>query len=85
MRLCILSNLNLSETSRPIAIKFNLQPHLVGKVALGFGQDRIRGLVSIATDSSYRVIMENAVYTLASSFLFGFSSFLQVTRTTITS
>ena len=30
-----------------------------GKAALGFGQDRIGTLVSMATDSSHRVIMGN--------------------------
>ena len=41
-------------------------------------------LVSMAADSSHRVIMgENLVSTLAPSFLIGSSSFLQVTMTTI--
>ena len=53
---------------------------------LGFRLDRIRTLVSMATDSSHRVIMgENLVTTLAPSFLIGSSLFLQVTRTTIKS
>ena len=40
----------------------------------------------MATDSSHRVIMgENVVSTLAPSFLIAFSSYLQVTRTSITS
>ena len=40
----------------------------------------------MATDSSHRVIMgENVVSTLAPSFLIGSSSYLQVTRTFITS
>ena len=30
----------------------------MGKAALGFGPDRIKTLVSMATDSSHRVIME---------------------------
>ena len=30
----------------------------MGKAALGFGADQIRTLVSMATDSSHRVIME---------------------------
>ena len=111
-----------------------------GKTTLGFGQDRIGTLVSMATDSSHRIIMgksclhssafnfdriffvlagnednhnisdefdqirprtaelaalerlkklpltyngRNVVSTLAPSFLIGFSSFLQVTRTAI--
>ena len=51
--------MNISETSGPIATKFYLKHHLVGgkDAALGFGPDRIRILVSMATDSSHRVIM----------------------------
>ena len=52
------SNMNISETSRPIATTFYLKHHWVGgKAALGFGPDRIRTLVSMATDSSHRIIM----------------------------
>ena len=53
-----LSNMNISETSCPIKINFHLE-HYWGRslTALGFGQDRIRTLVSMATDSSHRVIM----------------------------
>ena len=71
----------------PIATKFYLKHHWVGgKGALGFGPDRIRTLVSMATDGSHRVIMgENVLNTLAPSFLIGSSSYLQVTRTTIIS
>ena len=61
-RLCVcvftLSNMNISETSGSIVTKFYLKHHWVGgKNALGFGPDRIRTLVSMATDSSHRVIM----------------------------
>ena len=57
----------------------------MGKAALGFGPGRIRMPVSMATDSSHRVIMGKFFEaTLAPLFLIG-SSFLQVTRTTITS
>ena len=50
--------MNISETSGPIATKFYLKHHCVGgKDAIGFGPDRIRTLVSMATDSSHRVIM----------------------------
>ena len=63
-RLCVyvcvstLSNMNISETRGPIATKFYLKHHWVGgKDALGFGPDRIGTLVSMATDSSHRVIM----------------------------
>ena len=53
-----LSNMNISATSRLIATKFYLKHHLgEGKAVLGFWSDRIRTLVSMATDSSYRVIM----------------------------
>ena len=40
-----------------------------GKAAVGFGRDRIGTLVSMATDSSHRVIMgKNVVKTLAPPF-----------------
>ena len=67
--------------------KFYLNHHWGGgKATLGFGPDRIGTLVSMATDSSHSVIiMENVVNTLAPSFLIGSSSYLQVTRTYITS
>ena len=49
--------MNISETSGPIATKSYLKHHWVGgKDALSFGTDRIRTLVSMATDSSHRVI-----------------------------
>ena len=52
------SNMNISETSGPIATKFYLKHHWVGgKATLGFGADRSGTLVSMATDSSHRVIM----------------------------
>ena len=51
--------MNFSETSRPIAIKFYLKHHWGGgKTSVGFDRDRIKTLVSMATDSSHRVIME---------------------------
>ena len=53
-----LSNTNISETSRPITTKFYLKHHWGrGKAALGFDADQIRTLVSVAMDSSHRVIM----------------------------
>ena len=53
-----LSGMNISETSRPIIIKFHLKHYWGGGLAaLGFGPDRIRTLVSMATDISYRVII----------------------------
>ena len=52
-----LSNMNISETSGPIAFKFYLKHHWGwGKAAESFGADQIRMLVSMATDSSHRVI-----------------------------
>ena len=47
-----LSNMNISETSRPITTKFYLKHHWGGgKAASGFGADQIRTLVSMATVS----------------------------------
>ena len=58
VRAATLSNMNISETSRQIAIKFYLKHHWGGgKAALGFGADQFKTLVSMATDSSHRVIM----------------------------
>ena len=55
------SNINISETSRRIEIKFHLEHHWVGEnAALGFGPDWIRTLVSMATDNSNRVIMKKS-------------------------
>ena len=56
--LSTLLNINISETSGQIATKFYLKHHRGGgKAALGFEQDGIGTLVSMATDSSHRVIM----------------------------
>ena len=53
-----LSDMNISETGLPIIIKFHLKHHWGrGLAALGFGPDRNKTLVSMATDSSHRVIM----------------------------
>ena len=53
-----LSNINISETCGPIAIKFYLRHSWGGgKAAQGFGADRFRTLVSMATDSFHMVIM----------------------------
>ena len=66
MRLCVnayvrpftLSNMNISVNSWPIGMKFYLKHHWGGgKASVGFDPDRIRTLVSMATDSSHRVIM----------------------------
>ena len=56
-----LSNMNISETSRPIEINFHLEHYWGGgKAAKGFGPDQIRTLVSMATDSSHRVKWEKS-------------------------
>ena len=53
-----ISNMNISKTRGPIATKFYLKHHWGGgKPALGFGPGPIRTLVSMATDSSHRVIV----------------------------
>ena len=58
-----LSNMNFSGTSWQIVIKFHHEHHWDGGLAaLGFGPDRIRALVSMATDSSYRVIMGKTLW-----------------------
>ena len=55
------SDMNISETSRSIIIKFHIKHHWGGGLAaLRFGPDRIRTLVSMVsmtTYSSHRVIM----------------------------
>ena len=67
-----LVNINISATSGPITIKCYLNHHLgEGKVALGFGSDRNRTLVSMTTDCSYR---GKSVTTLAHLFLIEFYS-----------
>ena len=76
IRACVcvstLSNMNISKTNGSIATKFYLKHHWVGGLAaLGFGPDRIRTLVSMATESSNRVIM---VKTVSPLFLSCFSS-----------
>ena len=61
------SNMNISEASWQIAIKFYLKHHWGGeKAAWGFGADQFITLVSMATDSSHKVIMGK---TASSSFL----------------
>ena len=59
-------------TSGPITMTFYQKHHWEGgKAALGFGPDWTKTLVSMATDSSHRVIMEK---TLLRLFLRCFSS-----------
>ena len=70
VRALTLSNMNISATSKPIGMKFYLKHHWDGgKASVGFDPDRIRTLVSMATDSSHRVIMGKAT---SSRFLEGF-------------
>ena len=75
--------MNISEASWPITIKFYLKHHWDGgKAAWGFGADQFRTLVSMATDSSHRVIMEkNGVIKFSRMFLIGSCSYLQVMMT----
>ena len=50
--------MNIPETSWPIIIKSHQEHYWGGGLTpLGFGPDQIRTLVSMATDSSRRVIM----------------------------
>ena len=62
VRACVrpftLSSMNISATSWPIGMKYYLKHHWCGeKASVCFDPDRIRTLVSMATDSSHRVIM----------------------------
>ena len=67
-----------------IAIKFYLKHHLVGgKAAIGFESDRFRKVVSMATDSSHRVIMEKTVAPLFRGCFFFIRSFINLQVTTI--
>ena len=60
-----ISNMNISASSGPITMKFYQKHHWDGgKDAEGFGPDWIKTLVSMATDSSHRVIMEKTVLPL---------------------
>ena len=70
------SNMNISETSWLIVIKFHLEHHWGGALtALGFGLDHIRTLVSMAADSSHRVIMGKSC-DHSSSFIFDWLFFI---------
>ena len=58
VRALTLLNMNISATSWPIVMKFYLKHHWGGgKASVGFDPDQVRTLVSMATDSSHRVIM----------------------------
>ena len=72
VRVFTLSNMNISESNGSIATKFYLKLHLGGGLAaLGFGPNQIRTLVSMATETSHRVLM---VKTVSPLFLGDFSS-----------
>ena len=84
MRPLTLSNMNISATSLRIEMKLYMKHHWgEGKASVGFDSDRIRTLVSIATDSSHRVIMngKNDVITFSRMLLIGSFSYLQVMMT----
>ena len=66
--------MNISATSGPITTKFYLKHHLVGGLsAVDFGPDRIRILVSMATENSHRVLMEKTVSSLRLFFIRSYS------------
>ena len=67
VRALTFSNMNISATSRPIGMKFYLKHHWGGgKASVGFDLDRIRTLVSMATDISHRAIMGKTASSLFS-------------------
>ena len=79
------SNMNISTTREAITMKF-YQKHYWGggKAALGFKLDRTRTLVSMATESSHRVIMgKNGVAIFSRLFFIQSFSCLQVMMTCI--
>ena len=80
-----ISSMNISATSGSITMKFYQKHHLEGgKAATGFGPDQIKTLVSMATDSSNRFIMEKTVLPLFSQLIFIRSFlYLQVMMTCI--
>ena len=58
MRLLTLSDMNISKSSWPIIIIFDLKHHWDKEfAALDFGLDWIRTLFSMATDSFHRVLL----------------------------
>ena len=55
--------MNICATSGPITMKFYKKHHWdEGKAAIGFGPGQMKTLVSMATDSSHRVIMEKTFF-----------------------
>ena len=76
VRASILLNIDISETSGPIATKFYLKHHWGGgKAASGVWLDWIGTLVSMATDSSHRVIM-GKILLASSAFIFDWIFFI---------
>ena len=76
------SNMNISATSRPIGKKFYLKQNWGGgKASVGFDPDRIRILVSMATDSSHSYNGKNDVITFSRMLLIGSFLYLQVIMT----
>ena len=75
--------MNISETNGLIKTKFYLKHHWDGgKAVFGFGSDRIRTLVSMATEGSHRVVMEkNGVSTFSRLFFIRSFAYLQVMMT----
>ena len=81
-----LSNLNISEASWPILIKFYVYHHWGwGKAALCFEADWIKTLVSMATESPHWHNGENGISTFSRLLLIRSFLYLQVTRTCIKS
>ena len=59
----------ISKTSRPIAIKLYQKHHCGGGLpVLGFEANKIRTLVSMATDSSHRLIMGKSQHSSSLNF-----------------
>ena len=75
--------MNISASSGSITMEFNQKHHWEGgKAALGIGPDRIKFLVSMATDSSHRVIMDKkGVATFSQLFFIRSFLYLQVKMT----
>ena len=60
-----LANTNISKTSMSMAIKFYMKHHWGGGLpTVGFEADRFRTMVSMATESSHRVIMKKMLWQL---------------------
>ena len=74
--------MNISAASWSIGMKFYLKHHWGGgKASISFNPDRIRTLVSMATDSSQSYNGKNGVITFPQMLLSRSFSYLQVTMT----